>query len=150
MIYFSLPLYDLEKVSRSNPETLDLVPTLEREKQALEKEKQTSKETVRKVEAEVANLVEQIPILISEARVLTVEEFKASAEMRDLNVKFSQEAFVKGFELYEEKVAKKFFELNLSFLDEAPKDEAGPSPTATDTAAPLPRTPSSSTPPSEV
>ena len=27
MIYFSLPLYDLEKVSRSNPETLDLVPT---------------------------------------------------------------------------------------------------------------------------
>ena len=29
MIYFSLPLYDLEKVSRSNPETLDLVPTIE-------------------------------------------------------------------------------------------------------------------------
>ena len=27
MIYFSLPLYDLEKVSRSNPETLDLVLT---------------------------------------------------------------------------------------------------------------------------
>ena len=26
MIYFSLPLYDLEKVSRSNLETLDLVP----------------------------------------------------------------------------------------------------------------------------
>ena len=29
MIYFSLLLYDLEKVSRSNPETLDLVPTVE-------------------------------------------------------------------------------------------------------------------------
>ena len=28
MIYFSLPLSDLEKVSRSNPETLDLVPTI--------------------------------------------------------------------------------------------------------------------------
>ena len=28
MIYFSLPLYDLEKVSRSNPKTLDLVPTV--------------------------------------------------------------------------------------------------------------------------
>ena len=28
MIYFSLSLPDLEKVSRSNPETLDLVPTL--------------------------------------------------------------------------------------------------------------------------
>ena len=27
MIYFSLSLYDLVKVSRSNPETLDLVPT---------------------------------------------------------------------------------------------------------------------------
>ena len=118
--------------------------------EALEKEKQTSEKTVRKVEAEVANLMEQISVLISEARVLAVEEFKASAEMRDLNVKFVQEAFIKGFELCQEKVVKKFSELDLSFLDEASEDEAGHSLTATVTAAPLPRTPSSPTPTSEV
>ena len=98
----------------------------------------------------MANLVEQIPILVSEARVLVVEEFKASAEMRDLNIKFGQEAFIKGFELCQEKVVQKFFELDLSFLGEASEDEAGPSPTTTATAAPLPRTPSSPTPTSEV
>ena len=103
---------------------------------------------MRKAEAEVANLTEQILVLISEARVLAVEEFNASAEMRDLNVKFGQKAFIKGFELCQEKVVKKFFELNLSFLGEASEDEAGPSPTAT--TAPLPGTPSSSTPILEV
>ena len=105
---------------------------------------------VRKAEAEVENLTEQILVLISEARVLVVEEFKASTEMRDLNVKFGQEAFIKGFELCQEKVVKKFFKLDLSFLDEASEDEVGPSPTATATAAPLPRTPSSLTPTSKV
>ena len=105
---------------------------------------------MRKAEAEVANLTEQISVLISEARALAVEEFKASAEMRDLNVKFAQEAFIKGFEFCQEKVVKKFSELDLSFLDEASEDEAGPSPTATTTAAPLPRTPSSPTPILEV
>ena len=79
-----------------------------------------------------------------------VEEFKASAEMRDLNVKFGQEAFIKGFELCQEKVVRKFSELDLSFLGEASEDEAGPSPTATATAAPLPGTPSSPTPILEV
>ena len=118
--------------------------------EALEKEKQASEEMVRKAEAEVANLTEQILVLISEARVLTVEEFKASAEMRDLNVKFGQEAFIKGFELCQEKVVKKFFELDLSFLDEASEDEAGPSPTVAATVAPLSRTLSSLTPTSEV
>ena len=117
---------------------------------ALEKEKQTSEETVRKAEAEVANLAEQISVLISEARVLAVEEFKASVEMRDLNVKFGQEAFIKGFELCQEKMVKKFSELDLNFLDESSEDEARPSPTAAATATPLPRTPSSPTPTSEV
>ena len=95
-------------------------------------------------------MAEQIPVLISEARVLAVEEFKASAEMRDLNIKFVQEAFIKGFKLCQEKVVKKFLELDLSFLDEASEDEARPCPTATATVAPLPRTPSSPTPISEV
>ena len=47
-------------------------------------------ETVRKVEVEVTNLAEQIPVLVSEARVLAVEKFKTSTEMRDLNVQFGQ------------------------------------------------------------
>ena len=87
------------------------------------------------MEVEVANLAEQIPVLVSEARVLTVEEFKASTEMRDLNVRFGQEAFIKGFDLCQEKVASKFSELDLDFLEES-EDEAGPSSVATAVATP--------------
>ena len=132
-------------------EVATLQEALKKEKQALEKEKQTSEEMARKAEVEVANLA-QIPVLVSEARVLAVEESKASAEMRDLNIKFGQEAFIKGFELCQEKVVRKFLELDLSFLGEVSEDEAGPSPTATATAtaAPLLGTPSSPTPTSEV
>ena len=79
-----------------------------------------------------------------------VEEFKASTEMRDLNIKFVQDAFIKGFELCQEKMVKKFPELDLSFLDEASEDEAGPSPTTAAIATPLLRTLSSPTPTSEV
>ena len=104
---------------------------------------------MRKAEVEVTNLAEQISVLVSEARALAVEEFKASAEMRDLNVQFGQEAFTKGFELCQEKVASKFPKLDLGFLEES-EDEAGPSPAATATAAPLPGTSSSPTPASEV
>ena len=118
--------------------------------EALEKEKQTLEEMVRKAEAEVTNLMEQISVLISEAMGLVVEEFKASTEMRDLNVRFGQEAFIKGFELCQEKVARKFFELDLSFLGEESEDEAGPSPAATAAAAPLSGTSSSPTPTAEV
>ena len=38
--------------------------------------------------------------------------------MRDLNVRFGQEAFIKGFKLCQEKVARKFSKLDLSFLGE--------------------------------
>ncbi|XP_073102544.1 uncharacterized protein [Elaeis guineensis] len=102
--------------------------------EALQKEEQTStdlkaalEEERRKAEAEVSKLKEQIPTLVSEARAQAVEEFKTSSEMRDLNIKFGQAAFIKGFELCQEKVVGKFFELDLSFLDEASDDEAGPS-----------------------
>ena len=105
---------------------------------------------MRKAEAKVASLAEQIPVLVSEARVLAVEEFKTSAEMRDLNIRFGQEAFIKGFELCQEKVARKFSELDLSFLGEESEDEVGPSPTATAVAAPAPETPSSPPPAPEV
>ncbi|EHA8586430.1 hypothetical protein COCNU_scaffold000363G000020 [Cocos nucifera] len=46
-----------------------------------------------------------------------VEEFKTSPKM-DLNITFSQETFIKGFELYEGKVVRRFPELDLSFLKE--------------------------------
>ena len=59
--------------------------------------------------------------------VRAVEEFKTSSEMRDLKVQFGQDAFIKGFELCQEKMVGKFLELNLGFLDEASDDEAGPS-----------------------
>ena len=131
-------------------EVVALQEALEREKQAREEEKQTLEETVRKAEAEVANLAEQISVLVLEARVLAVEEFKTSTEMRDLNVQFGQEAFIKGFELCQEKVARKFLELDLSFLGEESEDEVGPSPATTAIAAPFLGTPSSPTPASEV
>ena len=79
---------EVARLKEKAAEVVTLQEALEKEKQAWEEEKQTSEETVRKAEAEVANLVEQIPILVSEARGLAVEEFKASAEMRDLNVRF--------------------------------------------------------------
>ena len=141
---------EVARLKEKPAEVVTLQEALEKEKQAREEERQTSEEMVRKAEAEVANLVEQTPILVSEARVLAVEEFKASAEMRDLNVQFSQEAFIKGFELCQEKVARKFSKLDLRFLGEESEDEAGPSPAATAIAAPSPGTPNSPTPTPEV
>ena len=55
-----------------------------------------------------------------------MEEFKASSEMEDLKVQFGQDAFIKGFELCQEKMARKSSELDLDFLDEASDDEARP------------------------
>ena len=60
-----------------------------------------------------------------------MEEFKASSEMEDLKVQFSQDAFIKGFELCQEKMAGRFSELDLDFLNEASDDEARPSEAAT-------------------
>ena len=98
-------------------------------------------ESARKAEAEVAHLAEQTPVLVSKARALAVEEFKASVEMRELNVQFGQEAFTKGFELCQEKVGSRYPDLDLGFLEES-EDEAGPSSAAT-AVAPL----ASSSPP---
>ena len=118
-----------------------LQEALEREKKAREEERQILEESARKAEAEVADLIEQTPVLVSEARALAVEEFKASAEMRDLNIQFGQEAFIKGFELCQEKVARKFSELDLSFLGEESEDEAGPLSAATTVTTPTPSSP---------
>ncbi|XP_073109288.1 uncharacterized protein [Elaeis guineensis] len=112
----------------------------EEERQAREAERRSLEESVRKAEAEVAQLAEQTPVLVSEARTLAVEEFKASAEMRELNVQFGLEAFTKGFELCREKVASRYPDLGLEFLEES-DDEAGPSPAATAVAPPAPNSP---------
>ena len=64
-----------------------------------------------------------------------MEEFKGSSEMEDLKVQFGQDTFIKGFELYQEKVAGRFFELDLDFLNKTSDDEAGPSEV---TVSPLP------------
>ena len=80
----------------------------------------------KKAEAEVSELKEQFLTLVLEARVRAVEEFKTSFEKRDLKVQFGQATFIKGFELCQEKMVGKFFELDLGFLDKASEDEAGP------------------------
>ncbi|EHA8587229.1 hypothetical protein COCNU_scaffold001668G000010 [Cocos nucifera] len=54
-----------------------------------------------------------------------MEEFKASSKMKDLNITFGQKAFIKGFKLYEGRMAQKFPELDLNFLEEEPDEEAG-------------------------
>ena len=134
---------EVARLQAKTAEVAALQEALEREKKAREEERQILEESARKAEAEVAHLVEQTPVLVSEARALAVEEFKASTEMRDLNIQFGQEAFIKGFELCQEKVARKFPELDLSFLGEESEDEASPSSAATAVAAPA----SSSPPP---
>ncbi|EHA8588563.1 hypothetical protein COCNU_scaffold005799G000010 [Cocos nucifera] len=46
--------------------------------------------------------------------------------MKGLNISFSQEVFIKGFELFEGRVAWRFSKLDLSFLEEEEAgDEAG-------------------------
>ena len=62
----------------------------------LEEERRT------RAEAKTTELKKQISRQVLEATVRLIEEFKISFEMRDLNVKFSQEAFNKGYELCEE------------------------------------------------
>ncbi|EHA8586355.1 hypothetical protein COCNU_scaffold000208G000030 [Cocos nucifera] len=69
---------------------------------------------------------------VSEVMSRAMEEFKASSEIRNLNVEFGQEVFIKGFELYEGRVAWRFFELDLKFLKKEDDIEAGPSDVAVD------------------
>ncbi|XP_073116244.1 uncharacterized protein [Elaeis guineensis] len=79
------------------------------------------------LKAQVFELKAWISSLTSEVGARAVEEFKASSEMEDLKVWFGQDAFIKGFELCQEKVAGRFLELDFGFLNEASDDEARPS-----------------------
>ena len=91
------------------------------------------KEQKRKVEAEIAKLREKIFMQISEAMAQGIEEFMVFLEMRDLNIKFDQEAFNKSFELCENRMASKFPKLDLDFLNGgALEDEMKPSINAAD------------------
>ena len=123
-------------------EVAGLREALERERQTSTEQKAALEKMVRRAEAEVANMAEQIPTLVSEVRGQAVEEFKASTKMRKLKVEFGQAAFNRGFELCQEKMVEKFSKLDLSFLDEASEDEAGPSTAMAATADRPPEVPS--------
>ncbi|EHA8588103.1 hypothetical protein COCNU_scaffold004112G000080 [Cocos nucifera] len=90
-------------------------------------------ERKKEVENRVIELETQMTKLISEVMTQTVKEFKTSPEMRNLNVKFGQEAFIKNFEIYKGRMARRFFELDLSFLKEGDVD-AGPSDAVVDSS----------------
>ncbi|EHA8588767.1 hypothetical protein COCNU_scaffold006570G000010 [Cocos nucifera] len=87
---------------------------------ALEEEKKEAKIKVDELEVKMSK-----SILMAAARAM--EEFKASSKIKDLNIAFSQKAFIKGFELYESRMARKFSKLDLNFLEEEPDEEMGPS-----------------------
>ncbi|KAG1327732.1 hypothetical protein COCNU_01G016660 [Cocos nucifera] len=61
-----------------------------------------------------------------------VEELKTSSEMQNLNIEFDQKAFIKNFELYEGRIARRFPELDLSFLEEEDDVDVGLSNTVVD------------------
>ena len=115
-------------------EVLGLQEVLEKEGQtssdlrtALEEERKKAEGEVSELKVQVFELKVQIPSLISKVGARAVEEFKASSEMEDLQVQFGQDDFIKGFELYQEKVVGRFPELDLGFLNEASDDKARPS-----------------------
>ncbi|KAG1348008.1 hypothetical protein COCNU_06G018370 [Cocos nucifera] len=80
------------------------------------------KERRKKLKNRVTELETQMAKLISKTMTLAVKEFKTSPEMQNLNVEFEQEAFIKSFKLYEGRIAQRFPELNLSFLEEEEDD----------------------------
>ncbi|EHA8586850.1 hypothetical protein COCNU_scaffold001055G000010 [Cocos nucifera] len=85
-------------------------------------------EEKKEAKVKVAELEAQISKSILEAVARAMEEFKTSFEIKDLNIAFNQKAFIKGFELYEGRIARRFPELDLDFLEEEEiGKEAGPS-----------------------
>ncbi|EHA8590871.1 hypothetical protein COCNU_scaffold026313G000010 [Cocos nucifera] len=65
--------------------------------------------------------------------IQVVEEFKVSSEMMDLNIAFIQETFQKGYKLCDDRLARKFLELDLAFLyGDVSVEQTGPSVVMTD------------------
>ncbi|EHA8587464.1 hypothetical protein COCNU_scaffold002268G000010 [Cocos nucifera] len=87
---------------------------LTRLKAALALEEERRKEA----ENKVAELEARMAKSVLEAMTWAIEEFKASFKMRNLNVKFGQEAFIKDFKHYEDRMARRFSKLDLSLLKE--------------------------------
>ena len=131
-----------EVLEKERQTSSDLRTVLEEERGKAEAEVSALKVQVFELKVQVSELKAWIPSLVSEARARAVEEFKASSEMEDLKVQFGQDAFIKGFELCQEKVVGRFLELDLDFLNDASDDEAGPSEAA---VGPLPVETSSTT-----
>ncbi|EHA8589058.1 hypothetical protein COCNU_scaffold007842G000010 [Cocos nucifera] len=94
-------------------------------------------EEKRRQEAEgrVASLEAQMSKSISEVAAQAMEEFKISLEMKNLNIAFAQQAFIKSVELYEGRVVQRFSKLDLEFLEE---DNAEARPSEPATKAPKP------------
>ncbi|XP_073100155.1 uncharacterized protein [Elaeis guineensis] len=157
-------LAEAARLEEKIAEVISLQEALQKEGQtssdlrtALEEERKKIEVEVSELKAQVSELKARIPSLILKAGARAVEEFKASSEMEDLQVQFGQDTFIKSFELCQEKMAGKFFKLDLGFLDETFDDETGPSEavagpppvgtssTAAATATDLPGMPSSFT-----
>ncbi|EHA8588298.1 hypothetical protein COCNU_scaffold004647G000040 [Cocos nucifera] len=96
-------------------------------------EKTVEEERRKKDEVRIAELKDETSRQISEAKIQVTKEFKVSSEMMDLNIAFSHETFQKGYELCEDRVARKFSELDLDFLyGDIIDEEARPSAVPTD------------------
>ncbi|EHA8587252.1 hypothetical protein COCNU_scaffold001707G000010 [Cocos nucifera] len=94
--------------------------------------------------AEAGHLVEEKVVENENLRGVLRKE-----ELISTRLKATLEAFIKGFELYEGRVAWRFPELDLNFLKEEPNEEAGPSGAAAD-SSPTEVVPNSSEPTVEV
>ncbi|EHA8588084.1 hypothetical protein COCNU_scaffold004067G000020 [Cocos nucifera] len=106
-------------------------------------------EEKKKAKIRVIELEAQMSKYTLDTAAQAMEEFKASSEIKDLNIAFDQESFIKGFELCEGRVAWRFPELDLNFLKEESDEEAGPSGAAAD-SSPAKVVPDSSEPVVEV
>ena len=106
------------------------------------KESALESERRKKAEAKVAEREKQVV----EAKKQAIQDFKASRKLEDIKIEFAEEAFGKGFDLCQQKVAERFPDLDLGFLmGDSSKDEVEP-PTA---GADLPYAKSTTTEPAE-
>ncbi|EHA8588750.1 hypothetical protein COCNU_scaffold006562G000020 [Cocos nucifera] len=101
----------------------ETVRDVERASAKAKEELASEVEKRRKIEVEMAEKERQTSKWILEAKVQTVEEFKASSEMKNIKVEFTQLSFIKGFKLCQKNGIDKFPELDLSFLDEGASDD---------------------------
>ena len=100
-------------------------------KQALAEAKEELALEVKRREKTEAKVIEKEKQIL-EAKDKSIVDFKVSKEMEDIKIDFTKIAFIQGFELCLEKVAKKFPKLNLSFLGgKSSDDEADPFAAAT-------------------